>query len=436
MQRVKDFVGDPAHILGREDTKHGEIAEEFHVAVRRAWDVLHHQRPTASISDVPRTGLVDYVDNGIEIQAKYYNGLRNTLDGVSGHSSKYAEWAAGSGRYHIPRDQYEELRQLGEDGTIDGLSARRIGGIERQVESLQQDTDRSIEELIGPGEGRYDEVQQGRIHETLEDRQVRIENRNEELKDYVRAEHAPGLEGAATASAFGAVAGGGVRFAQAVWSKMREGKNPFRGNFSVEDWKDVGLESAKGAAGGAVAGGTVYLLTNATDLAAPFAGSLVSGLVGIGSLLGQYHGGKISDAEFVDLSLIVAAESAIVGLSAAAGQTLIPIPILGAFVGAIAGKIVALGIKDGLAESESALIDMLKSYETWAIGKLDDALRATMENLESHYGRLADLARIAFDEETNTELRLAASTQIAETLDVPDSEILRSRAEIDAFMQE
>ena len=436
MQGVKDFVGQPAHILGREDTKHGEIAEELHVAFRRARDVLHQGEPTASISDVPRTAPVDYVDKGIEIQSKYYNGLRNTLGGVSGHAGKNPEWAAGSGRYHIPRDQYEQLGQLGQDGTIDGLSARRVRGVQRQLESLQVDTNRSTDELIGPGEGRYGEVQQGRIHETIEGREASIENKNEELKGDVHAEHAPGLEGAAAASAVGAAAGGGVRFAQAVWAKMREGKNPFRGQFSVEDWKDVGLDSAKGAAGGAVAGGSVYFLTNATDLAAPFAGSLVSGLVGIGSLLGRHHSGKISDAEFVDLSLIVASESAIVGLSAAAGQTLIPIPMLGAFTGALAGKIVALSIKDGLAESESELIDMLKSYETWAIEKLDGALRATMERIEEHYGRLADLARIAFDEETNTELRLAASIQMAETLDVPESEILRSRAVIDAFMQE
>lgn len=435
VQRVKDFVGDPAHILGRENTKHGEIAEELHVAVRRAWDVLHQRDPTANISDVPRTGSVDYVDNGIEIQSKFYNGLRNTLGGVSDHADKYAEWAADSGRYHIPSDQFEQLSQLGNDGTIDGLSTRTVRGVQRQVESLQQDTGRSIEELIEPGEARYDEVTRGRIHETIENRESRIENRNEELKDHFRSEHAP-LEAAATASALGAGAGAGVRFAQAVWAKMRKGKNPFRGDFSIEDWKDVGLDSVKGAAGGAVAGGTVYLLTNATDLAAPFAGSLVSGLVGIGNLLGQYHAGTINHAEFVDLSLMVAAESAIVGLSAAAGQILIPVPMLGAVIGALAGKIVLSSIKAGLAESESALIEMLKSYETRAIAKLDDALRVTMEKLDAYYGRLADFARIAFDEGINTDLRLAASIRIAETVGVPDSEILRSRAEIDTFMQE
>ena len=437
MQAVRDFVGNPEHILGRENTKHGEIAEQFHVAASRAWDVLHHQTPTANIMDVPRTGPVDYVDGGVEIQSKYFNGLRNTLGrGVADHASKYEDWAMGDGRYHIPKDQFEQLRQLRENGTTDGLSPRTVERIQRQVESLERDTGRPVDELIEPGEARYDEVTRGRIHRTIDGREKRIAKENEDLKDQARAEHAPGFGGAAEAAALGAAAGGGVSLVQALWIKMRNGKNPFRGEFSVEDWTDVGLRTAKGAGTGAVAGGTVYLLTNATDLAAPFAGSLVSGLIGIGNLLGQYHAGKISDAEFVDLSLMVAMESAIVGLSAAAGQTLIPIPMLGAFIGIIAGRIVASGIRDCLGESESALIERLKRYETRAIATLDDALRATMEKLDAYYGRLANLARIAFDETINTDLTLAASIQMAETLDVPKSQIVRSGAALDTFIQE
>ncbi|MDE0449447.1 MAG: hypothetical protein OXH96_22495 [Spirochaetaceae bacterium] len=434
MQPIRTFVEDRGHIIGREDTKHGEIAEEIHVSVRRAMDVLQQQSGTTH-NDVPRTSHVDYVDRGIEIQSKYYNGLRNTLGGVSDHAEKYPEWAADSGRYHIPSDQFEQLIQLEEDGAIDGLSARTVRGVQRQVESLEQDTGRPIDELIEPGEARYDEVTRGRIHNTIEDREARIESRNDELKDHARAEYAPGLEGAATASAFGAAAGAGVQFAQAVWEKIRDGKNPFRGDFSVEDWMDVGVAGANGATRGAMAGGAVYLLTNATDLAAPFAGSLVSGLVGIGNLLVHYHDGKINYDEFVDLSLTVAAESAMVGVAAAAGQILIPIPMLGAFIGALAGKIVLSGLKDGLGESESGLIETLRSYETLAIAKLDDALRATVESLDAYYGRLADFARIAFDEGINTDLRLAASIQMAETVGVTDSEILRSRADTDAFME-
>ena len=429
LQLVREFVGSPEHILGRANTKHGEIAEHVHVGVHRARDLLHQQTPSASFGGIDRRGPVDYVDGGIDIQSKYYNSLRNTLDGVLSHAEQNKGFATGDGKYHIAKEQFEQLRQFRESGTIDGLSKQR-------VEKLELTTGRPLDDLIEPGEATYDEVQQARVHETIKDRDDSLADKNKELKDKAHGEHGPSLSGAATAAAIGAAAGGGVRFAQAVWVKYRDGKNPFQGEFSVEDWKDIGLDTAKGAGTGAVAGGTLYLLTNSTDLAAPFAGALVSSLMGIGDLLGQYHSGEIDGEQFVDCSLMVAAEAAIVGLSAAAGQTLIPIPMLGAFVGSIAGKIVASAIRDGLGEAESELIERLKAYEADAIGKLDDVLRAAMEELDAYFGRLSDLARIAFDETVNTQLRLAASIRIAETVEVSTHQILRSKADLDNFMEE
>ena len=71
-----------------------------------------------------------------------------------------------------------------------------------------------------------------------------------------------------------------------------------------------------------------------------------------------------------------------------------------------------------------------------ALGKLDEALRAQLEQLDACFGQLSDLARVAFDESVNTELRLAASIRIAEAVDVPNHQILRSNADLDTFMKE
>ena len=434
LQVVKDFVGAPEHILGSPGTKHGEIAEQVHVAVRRASDLLYQRMPTATFEGVGRLDPVDYLD-GAEVQSKYYNGLRNTLDGIAAHVEQYKEFVTGTGRYHIPKDQFKQLGQLREAGTIEGLSNRSVARIQRQVESLEQESGRSLVELIESGEATYAEVQQGRVHNTIENREDRLSERNEDLKGQVRGEHGPSLAGAATAAAIGAAAGGGVRFTQAIWIKCREGKNPFRGEFSVEDWKDVGLETVKGAGGGSVAGGALYLLTNATELAAPFAGALVSGLMGMGKLLSHYRAGKIDESQFVDLSLLVASDAAIVGLAAMAGQTLIPVPMLGAFVGSIAGKFVASTIRDGFGDTGSELAEQIEAYEAQAIAKLDEALRTALERLDAKFGHLADLARVAFNEAANTNLRLAASIQIAETVDVPKHQILRSSSDLDTFMQ-
>ncbi|MDE0179363.1 MAG: hypothetical protein OXP36_12310, partial [Gammaproteobacteria bacterium] len=88
MQVVRDFIGSPEHILGNPDTKHGEIAEQVHVGFRRAMDAVHQRTPSATFEGVPSTSPVDYLDRGVEIQSKYYNGLRNTLSGVENHAAQ------------------------------------------------------------------------------------------------------------------------------------------------------------------------------------------------------------------------------------------------------------------------------------------------------------------------------------------------------------
>ena len=75
----------------------------MHVGVSRARDLIYSRAPSATFDGVPRTGLVDYRVDGVDIQSKYYNGLRNTLDGVASHATKYQDFAGKHGRYHIPR---------------------------------------------------------------------------------------------------------------------------------------------------------------------------------------------------------------------------------------------------------------------------------------------------------------------------------------------
>ena len=432
MQRVKDFVGSPENILGSTETKHGEIAEQCHVGFRRAIEFLDERTPSATFEGVDRTGPVDYVD-GMDIQSKFYNGLRNTLGGVEDHAERYREFVANGGRYHIPKDQFEQLLQLRETGVVDGHSARSVERLQALVDSLERQTGRSFDDLVEPSEASYSEVQQGRVHETIQRRQEDLAARDDELRRQAQVEHGPSLSGAATAAAFAGAAGAGVGFAQAVWVKYREGKNPFQGDFAAADWQDVGFKTAQGGAIGTLAGGSVYLLTNATDLAAPFAGSLVSGLMGIGDLIGQYQAGQINGEEFLDLSLMVTSESAIVGIAAAAGQTLIPVPMLGAFIGSVAGKFVASAVRDCL-EGDSELVSLLEEYAAESIPRLDDSLRQALEELDAYYARLGDLAKIAFDEGVNVELRVRASIEVAEVLGVRDGHIVRTAADLDRFM--
>ncbi len=432
-QAVRDFVGSPGSILGSAATKHGEIAEQVTVGFTRASDFLHGRAASATFEGVGRFAPTDYRVGGVDIQSKYYNGIRDTLGGALDHANKHPDF---SGRYHIPKDQFEQLDQLRQTGQIDGLSEKSANAVRSQFDTLQHQTGRSADDLIAPGEGRYDEVRQGRVHDTIRNREEKLAQENEDLKRAARADNAPSLSGLGKAAGLGAAVGGGVALAQAIWSKREEGKNLFRGDYTAQDWRDIGLTTAKVAGGGAVAGGAVYLVTNSTALAAPFAGSLVSGLMGVGELLRQYHAGAIDGDQFAEMSHIVAADAAIVGLASMAGQAVIPIPILGALVGALAGPLVASAIKAGLGKSESELIARLADYEKRALRQLDAEYRALIQRLDAYFGNLERLTEVAFDHTVNTKLRLSASVEFAEAVGVADNLIIRDTNGLDKFMTE
>ena len=228
MQAVRDFVGTPQNILGSATTKHGEIAEQVNVAISRARDIILGNAPASTFEGVGRFAPIDYIRDGVGIQAKYYNGLQNTLRGVSEHATKYPGFAGGEGIYDIPRDQHEQLGQLIRTGRVDGLSENSANAIGARLDVLEQQTGRPADDLLRPGESTYREVQQGRVHDTVRDHEGELRRTNEELKDAARAEHGPSLSGLGKAAAIGAAVGGGVVLAQGIWVKYREGKNLFR----------------------------------------------------------------------------------------------------------------------------------------------------------------------------------------------------------------
>lgn len=75
VEKVRDFVSEPNHILGSDLTKHGEIAEQVEVGIRNAKSCLHQQEMQATFDGVGRTAPEDYVINGLDVQSKFFNGV-------------------------------------------------------------------------------------------------------------------------------------------------------------------------------------------------------------------------------------------------------------------------------------------------------------------------------------------------------------------------
>ncbi|MGB1258203.1 MAG: hypothetical protein ACPG51_20185 [Thiolinea sp.] len=430
IDKVRDFVGSPERILGSDLTKHGEIAEQVEVGVRNARSALHQEEMTATFDGVGRTAPEDYVINGTEVQSKFINGAGKNLDHVMEHMDKYTNFGRDGSYYHIPKDHHETIMKVMNGEPVEGMSQRSIDAIREKVHEIESKSGQSFHEVVKPGISDYADVQQGKIHETLDKHEHQLDAENREIKDQIAQEHQPTLAEAAQAAAVAGAVGGAVSLAAGLYSKYRQGKNPFKGDLTTEDWKELGITTATGAVGGTVAGGSIYLLTNYASLSAPFAGAVVSAAKGVSSLLKDYHAGNINTTEFMDLGMVVCAESAIVGLATAAGQTLIPIPVLGAVLGSLAGKMVA----EFLTGKDSELAQSMKAEMNAFLAKLDAAQRKVVAAINAEYDRLGKLTVAAFDFSRNESFVLQASVDLAKAYGVKEELIISSHSQLDDFM--
>lgn len=427
VDNVRDFLARP--ILGNELTKHGEIAEQVEVGIRNAKSALLQQNMTATFDGIGRTAPADYSIDGALVQSKFINGVNNNLNHVLDHMDKYSNFGRDGSYYHIPKDTYETVIRIKEGLPVDDLSEKSRASILNKIQEIEKNTGQHFEQVVKPGISNYADVQQGKIDETLDKHEQALKQQNEELKDAIKDEHKPSWEGAAQAAVVAGAVGGAISLGTALYSKYKQGKNPFKGGFSSEDWEEIGITTAKGAGGGAIAGGAIYLLTNNAALPAPFAGAIVSAAKGVTSLMSDYNAGTITFEEFTNLGLMICSESAIVGLATAAGQTLIPIPILGAVIGSLAGKILAeFATGKGKEVAERIRQDMA-DY----IIKIDAHYQAIIRAIDSEFDRLGKLTEAAFDLKRNTDL-LFASANLARTYGVPENNIITSHSELDDFM--
>ncbi|HIF9126990.1 TPA: hypothetical protein ACX6O5_003445 [Photobacterium damselae] len=432
IEKVRNFVGDPSAILGSEATKHGEIAEQVEVGIRNAKAALQGVDAShlpGDIESVARTGPADYLIDNIEVQSKFINGANNNLSHVLDHMNKYGNFGRDGSYYHIPKDTHELINKIISGENVDGVSQRTINAIKEKVHEIEQTTGQSFNTVVQPGVSTYAEVQQGRINDTLNRHELELNSENEKIKSEIESDHGPTISELGKASVIGAAVGGSIVFATGIYSKYKEGKNIFAGDFDTEDWKEIGLDTAKGATIGAISSASIYALTNYAAMSAPFASSVVSAVKGVGSLTKQYNMGNISKEEFLNLGMLVCAESAIVGLFTAAGQTLIPIPIVGAVIGSIAGKMLV-----EFAGSSQALKKEMNEKVARYTAKLDIASKQALTKINAEFDRLGELTKAAFDFENNLRGAVESSILLAEHYGVEDSKIIRNTNDLDNFM--
>lgn len=439
MIKMRQFLSKPKNILGSEQTKHGEVAEHLEVNVRNAWAALKGQSEVATFDGVARTAPEDFILDSIKYQSKFINGSNNTLKHILNHYGKYQD---GSMNYSIPKDQYEIIKAIKSGQAPSNLNDKSIRAILQKVEEIERQTGRSFQEVVKPSVSNYSEAQLGRVGETVLKHQDQIVDENQRIQDEIQkdarektksveAKKGPSIGEGVKVTGTAAAIAASLNTIMVIYSKVKNGKKIQ--DFDKDDWKEIGISSAKAGTKGGVTAGSIYALTNLTSLSAPFAGAVTSAAMGLSSLLADLNKDQISLGEFVTQGQILCIEAGIAATGGAIGQMLIPIPVLGSVIGTVTANFVWGFAKDKLGEREQELKQMLDTYTESILAKVDKAYQDIISNINAKYARYNSLIDAAFDVHTNSAVLAAASVDLAVELGVNEHKILRSDADLDEF---
>lgn len=439
MAKMREFLNSPENILGSQKTKHGEIAENIEVYIRNAKAALSGQVDVATFDGVGRTAPEDFILNGMKAQSKFINGTNNSLSSVLDHFNKYHDVTMD---YVIPKDQFDIIQALRNGQNPTGLSEKSIRSILEKVNEIERQTGRTFNSVVKQSISNYDEVQIGKAHETLQNNQEQIVNENQRKmdeidnesdrkKEAVQANAGPSLkEGVKVAGTAAAIATT-VSACTSIYSKIKSGTK--LADFTASDWKDIGLESGKSGAKAGITAGSIYALTNLTSLSAPLAGAVTSAAMGMTSLLVDHQKGQIDLDEVVTQGQILCLEAGIAAVGGAIGQTLIPVPVLGAIIGTVTTNFVWGIAKGKLGQKEAELKKYMDKYMSELLAKVDDAYHEIISKIDMTYAGFNTLIDAAFDVNANKATLAAASIQLAREVGVDESKILKNEADLEAF---
>lgn len=430
LSELKEFVGNPDLILGSPLTKHGEIAEHVQVNFSNARNLVEGLECNHTFEGVGRTAPEDYLRNGQMVQSKFYNGSKNTLDAVREHLEKYPDFVQNGGTYDIPKEQYDEIiRVLKLADTNPSALSKADWKLVNAAKSFQAKTGLDFQKDVNPAVTDYKAVQQGEIDSTIKQEEKNIKKKDEDQRKGIIDDGKPTLKEGAKVAVVGAALEGGMTFCMTIADKRKEGKA--FSEFTEEDWKDIGLETGNGVVKGGIRGGAVYVLTNFTATPSNVASAYVTAAFGVAAQAKAYRNGEISKEDFVINCETVALDVTVSTIASAIGQAVIPIPVVGALIGNVAGEFVYSLCKQYAGEKEANAIADYRNQMTMLNQQLDEQFGQLMMEIERVMKRFISLEAMAFDEDFNRAFE--GSFLLAREVGVEEKKILKTKADIDVF---
>ncbi|GHS94379.1 hypothetical protein AGMMS50276_06910 [Synergistales bacterium] len=405
---------------------HGFIAERAQVAIENARKLIVGAKPEYFLID--NNGPVDYLRGSTEIQQKFVQNNLG-LSAIKEHLEKYPQFLKNGGIYQIPKDYYDRLQEMLK------ISPEQAGKLRNTDYTLWKNAQEFFKQTgidpnqIEPTVVDYSDVQQGAYEKTIDNEKSSIKEKDQGRRNEAHQQSKPTLHEGLKVTAVSAAIEGGMSLCLGVAKKLRSGKK--LNEFTGQDWKEVGLDTAIGTGKGAIRGASIYGLANFTATPAAVASALVTASFGVAAQANMLRQGKITSEEFIENSEVVCLDVTISAISSVIGQALIPIPMLGAVIGNAVGMFMYGIAKDNLSKQEQALIANFNNSIQALNERLDAHYRELIEILKREFAKFKSVAELAFD--LNVNIAFAGSVTLAEHVGCADEKILKDKKAVDAY---
>ncbi len=398
MQKIKEFISNPAHILGNPLSKHGEIAENFQVYVSNAIKMLTGEATEYTLENVGRTAPEDYLKNGAPVQSKFYHEYAKTFKAVCNHLNTYSDFIRNGGTYDIPKNQYECIVDIlfRGDNARSSLS-RSDETLYKNIREWENQNNIKFEDVVKPSIVNYDDVQINRSFDTLEAEKQDIIHQDNEIRKEIYHNNSSTVKEAAKVAGVSASLEGGTAFIFGIIRKIKSGKKIT--DFTTEDWKEVGVDTTIGTAKGGIRGTAIYYLVNQKNVSAPVSNAIMTTSFGIIAEAIKVHQGKTTINDFYDNSMTISLEVSISTVSSVVGSAVIPIPILGTIVGNTVGMWIYNIAKSALTQAELNSIKQKNMELELLQQNLDEEYKQYLETIEKRINDFKDILLYALDED-------------------------------------
>lgn len=320
---------------GGKTGMHGFIGERVQVGFSNARAIQEGKSPLYTLVD--DNGMTDYFRGKTPIQQKACIsdkslGLTHVID----HSEKYPMFLKVNGVYQIPRDFYEKYKRFLNMPEENALKLRKEDlRMWRRVQEFKAAMpDAKVEPMVVT----YAEIQANAVGTTIEkeaaESQARYQNERISAEYSCRATFEEGVKVAVCSALLEGVVEGGISLAEHV----QDGKRIQ--DFSKEDWKEIGFDTAKGGCKGAIRGAAVYAATNTLNIPSSAATAAVTGVFIITDETAKYYRGESSAEEYTHAITEGCMDVIVSAVFSELGKKLIPIPILGSIIGNAVGMFV------------------------------------------------------------------------------------------------